>query len=241
MLHKPREPRTAPRTTTLTMSCESYMAAISAEVDGEESGMEPRLLQAHLSSCPECRRFAESADAMRRRTRVQIAPEIPDRSTTVVRRAAAADRGSAAWIVRWLLALVALQIVVLTLPDLFSGGSDAHAARHLGAFGLAYAAGLVVVVVRPARARTMFHVALVLAAAMVVTAVVDIAQGRVPLVSETMHIPELFSVLFLWILARPRTEAPDTTTLDRPSWGGDDHGGGQDAEVRSLRPRSGER
>jgi predicted anti-sigma-YlaC factor YlaD len=223
----------------MTMSCESYRAAISAEVDGEDPGIEPRLVEAHLRSCSGCRQFAESASATRRRTRVQVAPEIPDLSQQVVRRTAAEDRSSAAWIARWLLALVAAQIVVLSLPDLFASGQDAHSGRHLGAFGLAYAVGLVVVVVRPARARTMFHVALVLAAAMVVTAIVDIAQGRIPLVNETVHIPELFSVLFLWILARPRPATPDAPQLDLPQSDGEDseHEG---AEVRPLRPRSNE-
>jgi hypothetical protein len=65
----------------------------------------------------------------------------------------------------------------------------------------------------------MFHVALVLAAAMVVTAVVDIAQGRVPLVNEALHIPELFSVLFLWLLARPANVEPTTGgPAPAPSW-----------------------
>lgn len=219
----------------MTMSCESCMAALSAEIDGEDPGVEPRLVESHLATCPDCRSFAESATAMRRRTAVQVAPDIPDLSSTVVRRTAAQDRSGAAFMARWLLALVAVQIVALTVPDLFSSGQDAHAARHLGAFGLAYAVGLLVVVARPARARTMLHVALVLAAAMVVTAVVDIAQGRIPLVSEAMHIPELFSVLFLWILARPR-QAPVTAARFSTVDPDDDLVDHEDAQVHPLRP-----
>lgn len=187
----------------MTSGCEDHRAAISARADGEDPGMDPAELDAHLASCASCRAFAEQAAATRRRHAVGPAPEIPDLSRQVVRRSAAQDRSSVAWIVRWLLGLVAVEIVVLAAPDLFASGDGAHSARHLGAFGLAYAVGLLVVVVRPARARTMFHVALVLAAAMLVTALVDIAQGRVPLVNEALHIPELLSVLFLWILARP--------------------------------------
>jgi hypothetical protein len=44
---------------------------------------------------------------------------------------------------------------------------------------------------------------------MVVAATVDIAQGRVPLVNEAIHIPELFSLLFLWLLTRPPSEQRD--------------------------------
>jgi predicted anti-sigma-YlaC factor YlaD len=187
----------------MTMGCEPYMVAISAQVDGEDPDIDTATLEEHLQHCASCRRFADDAASMRRRSRVGAAPDIPDLSRQVVQRTAAADRSSAAWMARWLLALVAVQIVVLAVPDLLASGESAHASRHLGAFGLAYAAGLIVVVVRPARARTMLQVALVLAAAMVVAATVDIAQGRVPLVNEAIHIPELFSLLFLWLLTRP--------------------------------------
>jgi hypothetical protein len=162
---------------------------------------------------------------------------MPDLSQKVARRAAAADRAGAAWIARWLLALVAAQIMVLAVPDLLATGDAAHSARHLGAFSVAYAVGLIVVVVRPARARTMFHVALVLAAGMVVTAVVDIAQGRVPLVNEALHIPELFSVLFLWVLARPRPEAIASPGRAGAREGGAEHDDADVAEVHQLRPR----
>ena len=78
-----------------------------------------------------------------------------------------------------------------------------HAARHLGAFTLAYAVGLVTVVVRPARARTMLGVGVVLTGALFITGIVDVAQGRVPWLGEAAHIPELISVGLLWVLARP--------------------------------------
>lgn len=225
------------------MSCDDYRAAISDAVDGASPSLDESSLGEHLAGCAACRDFAERSAELRRRTRVQAAPEMPDLTRRVVRSAAAADRAGAAWIARWLLALVAAQIIVLAVPDLFASGEFAHSARHLGAFSVAYAVGLIVVVVRPARARTMFHVALVLAAAMVVTAVVDIAQGRVPLVNEALHIPELFSVLFLWLLTRPRrAAAPDRPTAlpDRlDDVVGDDHGLGDapGASVHPLRPR----
>ena len=63
--------------------------------------------------------------------------------------------------------------------------------------------GLLVVVVRPARARAMLPVAAVLAGALAITALVDLARGEVPLMGETSHLPELISVLLLWLLAVP--------------------------------------
>ena len=62
--------------------------------------------------------------------------------------------------------------------------------------------------VRPARARTVLPVAAVLAGALFVTAVVDLATGTVPFINETLHIPELLSVLLVWLLAVPSPRRP---------------------------------
>ena len=75
--------------------------------------------------------------------------------------------------------------------------------RHLGAFTAAYGVGLLVVAIRPARARTMLPVAAVLAGALLITAVVDMLNGHVPLVGEVQHLPELLSVVLVWLLALP--------------------------------------
>ena len=110
---------------------------------------------------------------------------------------------------RAVLALVAVEVLVLSVADLTAGGGGAeamHATRHLGAFAAAYAVGLLAVVVRPARARAMLPVAVVVAGALAVTAVVDIAQGRIPLGGEALHVPEIVSVVVIWMLARPRRD-----------------------------------
>ncbi|MFN7151091.1 MAG: zf-HC2 domain-containing protein, partial [Microthrixaceae bacterium] len=104
----------------MTMGCEPYMVAISAQVDGEDPPIDPASVEQHLQGCASCRRFADDATSMRRRSRVATAPNLPDLSRQVVQRTAAADRSSAAWMSRWLLALVAVQIVVLAVPDLLS-------------------------------------------------------------------------------------------------------------------------
>ena len=96
--------------------------------------------------------------------------------------------------------------LVFSLPELVLGeNQDAseHSARHLGAFTVAYAVGLLVVVVRPARARTMLPVAAVLAGALLVTAIADLGNGRVPLVDEAQHLPEFVSVVLVWLIAVP--------------------------------------
>ena len=54
----------------------------------------------------------------------------------------------------------------------------------------------------------MLPVAAVLAGAIVITAVVDLVEGRVPLVGEAWHLPEIISVVLVWLLAVPAPRRP---------------------------------
>jgi predicted anti-sigma-YlaC factor YlaD len=228
----------------MSMSCETIRGAISAELDGEDPGVDRALLESHVSGCADCRTFTLSAAEVRRRAHISVTPEMPDLAHQVVRRTAARDRSAAGWMPRLALAVIAVQIVALSVPELFASGHDAHSARHLGAFTLSYAVGLFVVVARPARARTMLPVSIVLAGAMAVTAALDVSEGRVPLVDEALHLPELFSVLFLWLLARPRrVAAAEPSAAGLPEWIDElrsDRDDEHRAEVRPLRRRAAE-
>jgi hypothetical protein len=147
---------------------------------------------------------------------------IPDLSRRVTAAVAATDRARRP-IVRALLAVVAIEIIALSLPALILGDeadTSDHGARHLGAFTVAYGVGLLVVAARPARARTMLPVAAVLAGALAITALVDLANGRIPLVGEARHLPEILSVVLVWLLAVParvteRSRRWSTPTLHR--------------------------
>jgi len=141
--------------------------------------------------------------------------EMPDLSKKISKLNAAADRAASWSILRIVLAIVATQVIVFSLPALILGeehGVATHAARHLGAFGVAYGVALFVVVVRPARARSILPVALVLAGAQVLGAIVDLATGRIPLVTETRHIPQIISVFLIWFLAVPSGSRPDESS-----------------------------
>ena len=208
----------APAATCSTWSATAGARPISARLDGEDPGIDPALVDAHLARC----RGLPLVRGRRRRRppgqRVGVAPAVPDLSRRVRKAVAVADRASRWSVVRALLVVVAVQIIGFSLPALILGDEHetaTHAARHLGAFTAAYGVGLLVVAVRPARARTMLPVAAVLAGALVITAVVDMANGRVPLVGEAQHLPELLSVVLVWLLAvpAPRRTAP----VDRPS------------------------
>jgi predicted anti-sigma-YlaC factor YlaD len=185
------------------MECERWREAISAMVDGETSGIDEALVTAHLEHCAGCREFRASSERLRRASRLQSAPHIPDLSAQIVAAHAMARRTSRWGLVRVTLAVVAVEIVVLSVPRLLAGGDGdlAHGDRHLGAFSVAYSVALLVVVVRPARARTVLPVAAVLAATLLITAVVDGVRGEIPLLKEAEHLPELLSVALVWILA----------------------------------------
>jgi predicted anti-sigma-YlaC factor YlaD len=187
-------------------SCARWREAISAMVDGEEPGVDQRLVAAHVARCASCREFESFAATDRRHALVHEVTPMPDLARHVSKWAAVVDRASRWSVVRAVLAVVALEIVAFSLPALILGdesNTSAHAARHLGAFTAAYGVGLLVVVVRPARARAMLPVATVLAGALVITAVVDLVDGQVPLLGETQHLPEVLSVLLVWLLAVP--------------------------------------
>lgn len=176
-------------------ACAVWREALSSVHVGGEPGIDQRLLDAHLRRCDDCQAFAELVRGSRPATDTDLAAR-------VVHSARQADRERAG-AARWLLAVVAVQVIVFAVGDLLSDGDDAHGIRHLGAFSIAYAVGLLGVVWRPARARTMLPVATVLAAALAITAAIDVARGHAPLVGEALHLSELASVGLIWWMAVP--------------------------------------
>jgi predicted anti-sigma-YlaC factor YlaD len=195
------------------MECSRWRDALSALADGEPAEIDERLVAAHVAHCPECRSYSEAIASSRSVMGVtESTTAMPDLSKPISRLNAAADRAAHWSILRIVLAVVAVQVIAFALPALVLGEEQdtaTHAARHLGAFGVAYGVALLVVVVRPARARSILPVALVLAGAQVIAAIVDLASGRIPLVGEAQHLPQVMSVALIWMLAVPSTRRHD--------------------------------
>jgi predicted anti-sigma-YlaC factor YlaD len=66
------------------MDCPAYREAVSARIDGEETGLEGDALDAHLAGCPACRTWAETAIAVTRSARVGLADPVPDLAAEIV-------------------------------------------------------------------------------------------------------------------------------------------------------------
>ena len=218
------------------MECVQWQEAISARADGEDPGVDEPLLDAHLARCPSCRVFAASVEGSRRRLSLHVAAPMPDLSRRVAKANALFDRAGKWSIVRAMLVVVAAEIAITAAPALLlgEGETDAHDARHLGAFSIAYAVALLVAAVRPARARTVLPVAAMLAGALMVTAISDIASGTIPLITEASHLPELISVVLVWLLSMPARHDPahahgEGRTLLRLAQRAADEGRGREA------------
>jgi predicted anti-sigma-YlaC factor YlaD len=198
-----------------SMECAVWQEAIGAMLDGERPEIDAQLVEAHVRRCPECASFEAFAHGLRR-AEIRPASPQPDLAPAVVKTAQILD-GVHTWTVaRAVLAVCAIEIIAFSLPDLLvNSGDSVHSARHLGAFTAAFGAALMVVVFRPARARAMLPVALVLGFALVISAVVDLLRGEIPLVNEVQHIPEVVSVAMLWLLATPSRRHGTTRSAGR--------------------------
>lgn len=179
--------------------CDTWQEAISAAADGAAAGVDLRLVEAHLRRCPACRTFADAIDEQR-----LVAHAIgrsPGLSSGEITAAVARDdRTRVPAVLRIGLVLVAAHLTVLAAIDLIA--PEGHEARHVGSFSLAYAIALLVVALRPARARTVLPVAVVVAAALAITAVVDTVQGSTQWLTELRHVPEIAGVVLVWALCR---------------------------------------
>lgn len=188
--------------------CEQWQEAASALLDGEDGGIDPALVAAHLAGCTQCRRFRDDAEQLRRMARVRPAVAVPDLSGRITKTLRATDHTGAWLYVRIALAVVAVQILALSLPDAWRV-VDGHESRHVFSFSLTYALALALVAWRPARARTVLPIAGALAVSLAVTAVADTIRGNTAWLGEVVHLPEFVSLVLVWLLARPQRLQPD--------------------------------
>lgn len=177
------------------VTCDMVVEFLSANADGDPTATDQRFVAAHLEVCGDCARIARSMSSLRELTAI----DLPGARRSSDRLGRLAERTARWGVARGLVALASAQILVVSIMDLVGSGS--HEARHLAAFTLAYGLLLASVAHRPARARTALPVSALLGATLVITAVVDLLAGRIPLSGEALHLPEVVSVVAVGVLA----------------------------------------
>ena len=185
------------------MDCDDVRDVLSARLDGEAHADEIAVADQHLTTCAECRTFAQRLAAVDRNVRVRSAEAVPDLVARVVAGARPTRPGRVDWL-RPALAWVAVVMLVQSAPALVLGdaaGANPHMARHLGAFGAALAIGFAYAAWRPHRASGLLPFTGALVATTVVSAITDSAHGGVRPLAEGAHVAELAGLVLLWMIA----------------------------------------
>lgn len=192
--------------------CGQVREAVSARLDGEDPGLLPRTVEAHLRSCPDCRGHARRAAAINRQLRLQpVADGAGTDHTPEILAAIRRERdpvrsptpGAEVATRVGLLGLALLQLAH-ALPGLLSAadGAASHSLRELGSFQVAVAVGFAAAAITPARALGLLPVTAALASCLVLVTAVDLLSGTVVAIGELIHLAEAGGVALLWHLTR---------------------------------------
>jgi predicted anti-sigma-YlaC factor YlaD len=185
------------------VDCDRYRDFLSDALDDRLGGDDRVTLEAHLGTCVECRAYRDALAGQHRWVRLRAAEDVPDLSDRILARAHPPHKGRREWICYALLA-VGLAELTMALPALILGedaGAPIHVARHVGSMSVALAVGLVYAAWRPVRAFGLLPIAAALAACMVVTATLDLADGRAAPLGEAHHVLDVTGLVLLWLLA----------------------------------------
>jgi predicted anti-sigma-YlaC factor YlaD len=202
------------------MECAKAREALSALIDGEATaatGTETDAALVHVRSCAACRGFVDRARALDELAHVAVV-EPPDVTADVLETARAKRHGRDPWssALRLGLVAVALMQLALAVPGLIYGtdeGAPIHIAHEVGSWDLALAVGFVFAAWRPLRAVGLLPFAAALSAALIFTAVLDVANGRALALTETTHLLELVGTALLYLLMAPRSRSRSVLRL----------------------------
>jgi predicted anti-sigma-YlaC factor YlaD len=202
----------------LDMDCDLVRTALSADLDGEALPIDREAVARHVEGCPACQAFETQADALHRLVRLRAAvpvPDLSDRVLAAIDAEAVGPASSGTLGLRFGVAVVGLLQLGLAVPAMVLGsqaGFPVHAARDLGAFGVALAVGLLFAAWKPERVGALLPLATVLVLCLVAASVLDVSTGHATADSEVGHLVEVIGLAGLWLLHRnPDTEPTEPT------------------------------
>ncbi|WAL66691.1 zf-HC2 domain-containing protein [Amycolatopsis cynarae] len=199
------------------MDCATAREAISAALDGEDTGVAQEALDEHLASCADCTAWQHEAAVVTRLTRIDTAGERADVTAEVLERFVPRGRPSPVDWPRWLLGFAAvsqfsLVVSQLFLPQPLGDGSTVAPGSHMEheavAFNFAVGIALLWVLSRPGRAGSQLPVLLSFAGVLVALSIMDFARGDVGWYRLAGHGPLVLGVLCTALLAQRARRRP---------------------------------
>jgi copper transport protein len=200
----------SPQADYVSVTCEQIQEALSAMLDGEESGADPELVLRHVAGCRDCTAWERGWQASGARLRMAPAERVPDLAEGIV-AAVQADRltrrsrlSLGRWPVRAALVAVGLGQLALSAPVLLYGHDHAapqHVAHELGSFAVAISVAFLAAALRPSLAVGSLPVVGVSVAFLTLTAATDLGTGQADLHDEAPHLLLLVGFLLLCRLA----------------------------------------
>lgn len=178
------------------MDCDLARTALSAMLDGEEPGVDQRLLERHVAGCGPCADWSERAAELVRLVRVTPAvPPGPDLSDVVLAHAPMPGPTRARRLLGAALAVVAVAQLAIGLWSLFrpvgmpAGMVSAHLDHETAAFNVALGIALLVVARNTGRAAAQLPVLASFVGVLAVASVIDLADGSVGWARLATHLP----------------------------------------------------
>ncbi len=196
-------------TPLFSMECNTAREVLSAQLDQEASDGEASVANRHLGQCTGCSQWWASVGMVTRTLRVRPAEAVPDIATPALARSANVRR----WpyqSARVSLAVLAAIELVFAMTGVLAGrdASPIHDSQHLGAFGAAFAAAVLLAAWRPGRARGLMPFALTLGIAIPVFAVIDLINENLTTGGGIHHVAQMVGLALVWVVsAYPATPA----------------------------------
>lgn len=203
------------------MRCEDCRDAISARMDGEDTGVERGVVEHHLEGCAACRAFSERAAHVTRLARIRPAEDLPDVLPGLLaaldagesrpaprrtRRAIARDavRAALAALAVGQLALALSGVIAATGagPDQFAGASMAHFSHESAAWNLALGVAFGWAATGARRAGGLVPVIGAFVALLVTLSALDVLAGHVTAGRLLGHLPVIAGLALLLLHAR---------------------------------------